>query len=157
MKLGMNCNAKGAAILVAALSCSIANPAAHAASSTRSINVKMRVGAVCNLNVVNMDFGTVTQVTGTETASSYVTVICSQRSTIFLSFTPTFSVAGTTRNSTLVRAAGGTVNFSMALQGYTGTLNPGVTGFTYINGQLAATPGAAAGSYQSTETLWVNY
>ena len=157
MKLGLNRNANRAAILVAALLCQFASPQLQAASKTNSMNVKMQVGAVCNLNVVNMDFGTVTQVTGTETASSAVTVICSKRSTVFLSFTPTFSVAGTSRNSTLVSAAGGTVNFSMALQGYTGTLPAGVTGVTNIIGQLVATPGAAAGAYQSTETLWVNY
>ena len=153
MKLGANCNAKRAAILVAALSCLFACTELHAANKSTSMNVKLTVAYGCALNVTNMDFGTVPTVTGTETATSNVTVNCSPGTLFLLSFQPTFSFANISRNSTLTSIAGGTVNFSMALQGFFGFTSTSTT----INGQLAATPGAAPGVYQSTETLYVIY
>ena len=157
MSSGVYSIIKKAIFLPAVLSCLIANPVAHAASVNKSMNVKLTVASVCNVNVVNMDFGTLTKVVGTETASSYVTVVCNQLSTVFLSFLPTFSVANTGRNSTLTSVAGDTINFSMQLRGYFGILNAFQTGFTYIDGKLAATPGVKSGIYQSTETLYVIY
>lgn len=140
-----------------ALTYLLASPVSHAANVKNTMNVKLQVNGACVLTVVNMDFGSLTQVMGTETASSYVTVVCNQLSTIYLSFLPTFSVANTSRNSTLTSGTGNKINFSMALQGYFGVLPAGATGYTYINGKLAATPGASAGIYQSTETLYVIY
>ena len=153
MKLGLHRKGKKAAILVAALSCLITCPDLHAANKSTSMNVKLTVAFGCALNVTDMDFGTVAQVTGTETATSTVTVNCSPGTLFLLSFKPTFSFADINRNSTLTRAGGGTVNFSMALQGFFGFTSTSTT----INGQLAATPGAVAGVYQSTETLYVIY
>ncbi|MEO9168041.1 MAG: spore coat protein U domain-containing protein [Aestuariivirga sp.] len=153
----MNCKAKTAAILVAALLCLIASPAAHAARATNTMNVKLQVINGCALNVANMDFGIITQVTGTETAKSYVTVVCNRFAGVNLSFAPTYSVANTSRNSFLTSPAGGKINFSMVLEGSSGNLFSGQTGYTYIDGQLSATPGAAPGVYQSTETLYVLY
>lgn len=157
MKLGMNCNAKSAAILAVALPCLFMPCAAQAAKSTNTLNVKLQVIKGCAVDVANMDFGIVPQVTGTETASSIVTVTCSRFASFRLSFAPVYSLANTSRNSTLTSPAGGKINFSMTLQSSTGTLFPRQSTSTFINGQLAATPGAAPGVYQSTETLWVNY
>lgn len=157
MKLGMNCKVKTAAILAVTLPCLFVTSAAHAARATSSMNVKMQVINGCALNVANMDFGIITHVTGTETAKSYVTVECNRFAGVNLSFAPTYSAANTSRNSTLTSAAGGKINFSMVLEGSSGNLFSGQTGYTYIDGQLAATPGAAPGVYQSTETLYVLY
>ena len=153
MKLGLNRNANRAAILVAALLCQFASPQLHAASKSNSMNVKLTVAFGCALNVTDMDFGNVAVVTGTETATSTVTVNCSPGTLFLLSFQPAFSFAGLNKNSTLIRAGGGTVNFSMALQGFFGFTSTTTT----INGQLAATPGAVAGVYKSIETLYVIY
>ena len=157
MSSGVHSIIKRAIFLPAVLSCVITNPVVHAASFTKTMNVKLSVASVCALNVANMDFGTLTKVVGTETASSYVSVVCNQLSTVYLSFLPTFSVANTGRTSSLTSVAGDTINFSMQLRGYFGTLGAFQTGFTYIDGKLAATPGVKAGTYQSTETLYVIY
>jgi spore coat protein U-like protein len=157
MKLGMNCNAKRAAIMVAALLCLFMSGTAQAAKSTNTLNVKLQVIRGCALSIANMDFGTIAQVTGTETASSKVIVTCSRFASFQLSFAPVYSLANTSRNSTLVSPAGGKINFSMTLQSSTGTLFPRQSTSTNINGKLAATPGAASGNYQSTETLYVLY
>ena len=146
-----------AVFLMTALSCSVLTAPTFAASASKSINIKLQVVAGCSISVVDMNFGVITQVTGTETASSYVAVICNPGATVLLSFQPTFSVANTTRNSTLTSVAGGKINFSMALRGYFGILGTGQTAYTYIDGKLVATPGAASGIYQSTETLYVIY
>ena len=157
MSSGVYSIIKKAIFLPAVLLCVIANPVAHAASVNKSMNVKLTVASACALNVVNMDFGTLTKVVGTETASSYVTVVCNQLSTVFLSFLPTFSVANTSRNSTQTSVAGDTINFSMQLRGYFGTLGAFQTSLTYTDGKRAATPGVKSGIYQSTETLYVIY
>ena len=157
MSSGVYSIIKKAIFLPAVLLCVIANPVAHAASVNKSMNVKLTVASACALNVVNMDFGTLTKVVGTETASSYVTLVCNQLSTIFLSFLPTFSVANTGRNSTLTSVAGDTINFLMQLRGYFGTLGAFQTSLTYTDGKRAATPGVKSGIYQSTETLYVIY
>lgn len=156
MRPGIYNIAKKAVILVAVLPCLFDGPNAFAAKATNTMNIKAQVNGACVLSVADMNFGTVTQVTGTETASSYVTVVCSRGATVDLTFVSN-ALGNTTRNSTLVSPAGGTINFSMALQGSHGTLFAGQTGFTFINGKLFATPGAAAGVYSSVETLYVIY
>ena len=153
MKPGLKQVVRIAAVSVAAFSRLFVCPNLWASSVNTSFPVSVTVNSTCALNVANMNFGTVAQVTGTEKATSAVTVNCSPGTLFLLSFKPTFSFADINRNSTLTRAGGGTINFSMALQGFFGFTSTSTT----INGQLAATPGAANGFYQSLETLYINY
>ena len=157
MKPGLKQVVRIAAVSVAAFSRLFVCPNLWASSVNTSFPVSVTVNSKCALNVANMNFGTLATVKGTETASSYVSVVCTKGSTIFLSFTPVYSATNTTRNSTMTSAAGGKINFKMTLQGSFGILNGGQTGYTYIDGQLAATPGAVTGFYQSLETLYINY
>ena len=141
------------AVLATVLCCALGNISAHAANSTKSINVKLNVVSGCALNVTDMDFGSVTQVLGTETATSTVTVNCSPGVPFRLSFLPVFSRANTKKNSVLTDATGDHINFSMALKAWRGRTSR----VTQINGKLMATPNAAEGIYKSVETLYVIY
>lgn len=140
-------------VTASALSCLFAGGSAQAASKANTLNVKLTVAPTCALAVTDMNFGIVTQVLGTEKATSTVTVNCSTGTFLQLSFQPTFSVANTSKNSTLTSGTGAKINYTMALQGYWGYTG----GWTTINGQLAATPSVTAGIYKSVETLYVLY
>lgn len=98
-----------------------------------------------------MDFGNITAVSGTETATSNVTVNCTPGALYLLSFSP--SSWTTTRSSSMSNLSSAKINFNMALGGTWGT----GSGTKVINGQLAATPGAPTGAYKSVETLYVIY
>jgi spore coat protein U-like protein len=141
-----------AAATAVVLPCLFAGGQADAATFSKTMNVTITVTPACALSVTDMNFGILTQVVGTEKATSTVTVNCTQGTFLQLSFLPTFAVANTSRNSAMTNGVGSKVNFSMALQGWWGYTG----GWTTINGQLSATPGAV-GLYKSVETLYVIY
>ena len=156
MKLGMNCNAKGAAILVAALSCLFSNSAAHATSKTNNMKVSVKVVSGCAVSVSNMSFGTVTTVTN-QTATSNVIVTCNKGTFIQLSFTTTPAVGQPTLTAKMTNLAGNKIGYTVKLAGWQGTIGNTTYGYTTMNGQIAATPGAPQGYYQDTEALYVIY
>jgi spore coat protein U-like protein len=124
---------------------------AYAAAQSKTLNISVTINYGCNLAVSDMDFGTINTVTGSETATSTVTVNCTPGALYLLSFSP--SSWTTTRASAMSNPSSAKINFNMALSGIWGI----GSGTTTINGQLAATPGAATGAYKSVETLYVIY
>jgi len=136
--------------------------AASAASTTGPLKASVIIGAgSCSITVTNMDFGTLTTVVGTETATANVAVRCPVGVRLMVAFLPIaynpVSNAASSRNSTLVDPFGNKINFSMALAGWYGTGLGNTPLTTVITGKLAATPFPKPGIYQSTETLYVNY
>jgi hypothetical protein len=156
MKLGMNCNVKRVAILVAALSCFFSNSAAQAASQTNNMTVSLKVVAGCGISVSNMSFGTVNSVTN-QTATSNVIVTCNAGTFVQLSFTSTPSVGQPTLTANMTNLAGNKIGYTVKLAGWQGTIGGATYGTTTMNGQVASTPGAPAGYYQDTEALYVIY
>ncbi len=124
---------------------------ACAAAQNKTLNISVTINYGCNLAVSDMDFGTISAVTGSETATSTVTVNCTPGALYLLSFSPSSWI--TTRASAMSNPSNAKINFNMALNGVWGI----GSGTTTINGQLAATPGAQTGAYKSVETLYVIY
>lgn len=124
---------------------------ASAAAQKQTLNIAVTINYGCSLSVSDMDFGTITSVTGSETATSNVTVNCTPGALYLLSFSP--STWTTTRASAMSNPSSAKINFNMALSSIWGI----GSGTSQINGQLAATPGAPTGVYKSVETLYVIY
>lgn len=124
---------------------------ACATAQKQTLNIAVTINYGCSLAVSDMDFGTITAVTGSETATSNVTVNCTPGAFYLLSFSP--SSWTTTRSSAMSNPSSAKINFKMSLSGIWGI----GSGTTAINGQLAATPGAPTGAYKSVETLYVIY
>lgn len=124
---------------------------ARAAAQSKTLKISVTINYGCNLAVSDMDFGTITAVTGSETATSTVTVNCTPGALYLLSFSP--SSWTTTRASMMSNPSSAKINFNMALNGIWGI----GSGTATINGQLAATPSAQTGAYKSVETLYVIY
>ena len=124
---------------------------AYAAAQKQTLNIAVTINYGCSLAVSDMDFGTISAVTGSETATSTVTVNCTPGALYLLSFSP--SSWTTTRTSAMSNPSSAKINFNMALSSIWGI----GSGTSSINGQLAATPGAQTGAYKSVETLYVIY
>lgn len=124
---------------------------ACAAAQKQSLNIAVTINYGCSISVSDMNFGTITSVTGSETASSNVAVNCTPGALYLLSFAP--SSWTTTRASAMSNPSSAKINFTMALSSIWGI----GSGASSINGQLAATPGAPTGAYKSVETLYVIY
>jgi hypothetical protein len=124
-------------------------------TATTALNLKTSVNIVtptsCAITASDMNFGTMSQVLGTETATSTVDVHCPTGTFFILSFSTT--ALATTKNSTLVNAANNKINFSMALASFFGF----TAGTTTITGTLANTPNVPQGIYKSVETINVIY
>jgi spore coat protein U-like protein len=133
-----------------------------AAQANDGFQVKVVVNANCIVVANDVDFGTVTQVAGTETASGTVSVRCSKNTPFTLSLSPTAAVTSAT--GTLAGAIAGntdTVAYSVTLSGSSGTGAgmgvPQALAFT-INGALTtATPTLTPDTYTAARTLYVNY
>jgi hypothetical protein len=156
MKLGMNCNAKGTAILVGALSCLLSNSEAQAANKSSTMNVSLKVVTGCGISVSNMSFGTVNTVTN-QTATSNVIVTCNRGTFIQLSFTAAPSAGQPTLTAKMTNLAGNKIGYTVTLAGWQGTIGNTTYGYTTMTGQVAPTPGAPNGYYQDTEALYVIY
>ena len=134
----------------------LAGPA-NAASvvGTFKASVVITPVSACVISVTNMDFGTLTAVTGTETATSNVQVRCPQG--VFLTASFLSTGLATTRNSAMTGPGGAKINFTMSLAGWFGFGLGNTPLTTVITGKLAATPTPANGTYTSVETLYVIY
>lgn len=124
---------------------------AYSAAQKQSLNIAVTINYGCSISVSDMDFGTINTVTGSETATSNVTVSCTPGALYLLSFAP--GSWTTMRSSAMSNPSSAKINFNMALTGIWGI----GSGTSSINGQLAATPGAPTGAYKSVETLYVIY
>jgi spore coat protein U-like protein len=152
MRVLTSLSPKSLGVTLIALSASLwSAEAACAAAQKQTLNIAVTINYGCSLAVSDMDFGTITTVTGSETATSNVTVNCTPGALYLLSFSP--SSWTTTRSSAMSNPSSAKINFNMALSGIWGV----GSGTTAINGQLAATPGAQTGAYKSVETLYVIY
>ena len=140
--------------IAAVLAAALLEGHAEAASVAGSLNLSVKILPGCTISVTNMDFGTRATLLGTETASATVTVVCSASTLVYLSFTPSFSVAGTTKSSALTNPAGDKINFTMTQSGYVGF---GSNLIGTLTGKLAATPNPPPGIYKSVETIYINY
>ncbi|MDE2384027.1 MAG: spore coat protein U domain-containing protein [Alphaproteobacteria bacterium] len=126
-------------------------PAAEAAAFKQNLNISITVNYGCSLQVSDMNFGTLSSVTGAETATSTVTVNCTPGALFLLSFAP--ATWTTTRASAMSNPGNAKINFNMSLAAAWGIGG----GTTTINGQLVATPNPQTGVYKSVETLYVIY
>lgn len=132
---------------------------AHAASSTGSFRVRLIARAKCTVSVTAMNFGTITRVTGSETATSTATVSCNRNTFYALSLglpavrtiaNAIGSAALTLRNGTNTIAA--TLTVRNARQQATGGND-----ITQIGGRLTAQAAPAPGVYQATQAFYVIY
>jgi spore coat protein U-like protein len=148
-------------IAAAAVAASVI-PAAQAAQVSDAFDVKIKVNAVCFVTAGDVDFGTVTEVVGTETASGAVSVRCSKNTPFSISFAA--ASAATTASGDMAGVTAGntdTVPYSLTLSGTSGTGAglgvPNAQSFT-INGSLtAAVPALTPDDYAHARTLYVNY
>jgi spore coat protein U-like protein len=136
---------------------------AQAASAVQAVKAQVIVAPVsaCVISVTNMDFGTLSTVLGTETATANVAVRCPVGVRLMVAFLPIaynpLGNAASSRNSTLTDPLGNKINFGMSLAGWYGIGLGNTPLTTVITGKLLATPNPTPGVYKSTETLYVNY
>ena len=136
--------------------CGLTAEASAASSTAGTLKASVIIGTgACTITVTNMDFGTLTAVTGTETATSNVQVRCPQG--VFLTASFLSTGLATTRNSAMTGPGGAKINFTMSLAGWFGFGLGNTPLTTVITGKLAATPTPANGTYSSVETLYVIY
>ena len=152
--MGGKKSCRGMALAAVAAAAFMLADEAFAVSTTTPLSLSVKIAPGCTISVTDMNFGTRTTVVGTETATSNVTVVCSGATLVYLSFTPVFSVAGTTKSSALTNPAGDKINFTMTQSGYVGF---GSNLIGTLTGKLAATPNPPPGIYKSVETIYINY
>lgn len=134
----------------------LAQPA-FAASNSNNLNVKLAVNAACVITATDINFGTLSTVTGAETATSFVKVVCPPNTQVSVDFAPVFSVANTSKADVMKDPAGDTIGFNMALAGYYGNMGNFSYLWTNINAQLIARPYPPAGVYNAVEAIYVIY
>jgi spore coat protein U-like protein len=132
-----------------------------AAQKSDPFQVKLNVNSICRVAAPDMNFGTVAQVTGTETASTQISVWCNNGVLFLVSFSSTALVSAV--NSTLIgQTAGNTVTipFQINKTGFFG-IGTGHAPANAINfpvtGTLTATPGAVPDTYTRQLTAYVIY
>ncbi len=148
-------------IAVAAVAASSVT-SAFAAQVSDGFDVKIKVNAVCFVTAGDVNFGTVTEVLGTETATGAVSVRCSKSTPFTLSFAA--ASASTTASGNMAGVTAGntdTVPYALTLSGSSGTGAglgvPQAVAFT-INGSItAAVPALNPDDYLAARTLYVNY
>ncbi len=123
---------------------------ATAATSTFSFTTQINVTANCSVNVTSMNFGNITAVTGTETASSVATVKCNLGIPYSVSFRP---AAVLTAGTGTLTGPGGNISFFVSLATSAGT----GSGTHTLNGKLTASPITTQGLYQNNFLIYVNY
>ena len=146
------------ALVVAAASLAMMAQNSFAASANTSFNVKVQIAASCTVSATAMDFGTISTVVGTETATSTVNVTCNKGTAYGLSFTNVATIAAATTTAAINLNNGAnvipaTVKVTSGGAGIgTGLALPGL-----LTGTLTATPNPATGTYSNTQTLYVIY
>jgi spore coat protein U-like protein len=139
-----------------------AAPSAFAAQVSDAFDVKIKVNAVCLVVANDVNFGTVTEVLGTETATGTVAVRCSKSTPFTLSFAA--ASAATTASGNMAGVTAGntdTVPYALTMSGSSGTgaglAAASAQNFT-INGSItAAVPALKPDDYLAARTLYVNY
>ena len=137
----------GLALLVAM---TISQQFASAATTTFNFTTKVNVTANCAVNVTSMNFGNITAVTGTETASSVATVKCSLGIPYSVSFR---AAAVLTAGTGTLAGPGGNITVFVSLATSSGT----GSGAHTLNGKLTASPITTQGLYQNNFLIYVNY
>lgn len=124
---------------------------AQAAQLSATYETRITIETSCSVSASTLDFGTVGIITGTQTASSTVNVICSSGTPFALSFNPSgiaTSFAGQMANGA------NTINYNAMLLGP----NAGVGSATRtILGSLPLQPQPLSGSYVDNRTIYLNY
>lgn len=128
----------------------LASHAALAATQTLTLTTSINVVQTCAINASAMNFGNVTKVLGTETATSTVAVTCSAGTPYSVSFR-----AGSVLTSGFGNLAGpgGNVQVFVSLATTAGT----GTGSHVMNGKLTASAITTQGLYQNNFLIYVNY
>ena len=127
--------------------------AGHVAlAATQSVNLTTRVTVVqsCAINASQMNFGNMSTIVGTETATSNVKVTCSAGTPYSVSYRP--NLVMTTGIATLV-GPGTNILAQVTLATSAGT----GTGTHIMNGVLQVKPYPTPGLYQNTFLIYVNY
>ncbi|MDE2445084.1 MAG: spore coat protein U domain-containing protein [Alphaproteobacteria bacterium] len=126
---------------------------ATAATRSRTFNTRVRIVKSCRISATPVNFGNLSTVLGTETATSTVSVICNVGTTYRLSFT---AAAGTlTKTSNLVNGAN-TIRANFSLGTAAAAAGTG-SGTKSIMVGLAAKPFPVPGLYQVTQTVYIVY
>jgi spore coat protein U-like protein len=123
---------------------------AHAAQTSAGVNFHINIQTSCSVTAENIDFGNVGLITGGETASAAVRVVCSLGTPYQISFGAISSV--TAFNGQMTNSSNH-VNYSASLSAAGGT-GPGVHTITAI---LAAQPTPPDGLYTDSRTVYLNY
>jgi len=122
-----------------------------AASKSGAMAAQVNILKACRITATAMDFGTLTKVTGTETATSTVTVTCSAGTTYLVSFRATGP-----RPNVTVRLNGPAAQFirtGLTLATTAGTSS----GSHVISGLLVAQAVPTPGTYVRVQTVFVIY
>jgi spore coat protein U-like protein len=134
---------------------------AEAGQTTDTFKVGIKISTICRIVAADLDFGTTTAVTGTESVTSNISVWCNSGVPYSLSFNPTGRVANF--NGTLVGQTPGnpgTIPFRVRRTGSSGTGRghraANVRNFP-MTATLTATPNLWVDTYKRTVTIYLNY
>jgi spore coat protein U-like protein len=123
---------------------------AGAAQTSANTQFRINIQTSCSVTAENVDFGNVGLITGGETASASVRVICSLGTPYQISFSSTSSV---TAFNGQMSNSGNTVSYSASLSGAGGT-GPGVHTITATLPSQSTPP---TGLYIDSRTVYLNY
>lgn len=127
--------------------------AASAATKSGTFNVRVKIVKSCSVAATAVNFGNLSTVLGTETATSTVSVVCNVGTPYKLSFTAV--AGGLTKTTNLVNGAN-TIPANFKLGTAAAAAGTG-SGTKTITISLTAKPFPVTGLYQATQTVNVVY
>lgn len=140
-------------ITVAALALLSTATSSIAATSSGTFNVQVTIVKACSVAATAVNFGNLSTVLGTETATSTVSVVCNVGTPYDLSFTAV--AGGLTKTTNLVNGVNTIpANFSLGTAAAAAGTGSGTKTITV---GLTATPFPVTGLYQVTQTVNVVY
>ena len=126
---------------------------ANAGQVSDSFETRITVQAACTVAAGDIDFGSVGVISGTETASSTLSVTCTNTTPYTLSFN---SASAVTSYSGAMIFGSEDVAYNAALSG-TGASGNGAAQTYTINASLPAQSTPSPATYSDTQTVYVNY
>jgi spore coat protein U-like protein len=143
---------------LAAVFLAAATPVA-AGQKTDTLRIGIKISTTCRIAAPDLDFGTATQVLGTEVATGNVSVWCNLGVPFSLSFTPTGRVPNL--NSTLIGETPGNpgaIPFQLRRTGSAGIgLGQSLPLLFPMRATLTATPDLWVDTYKRTVTIYLTY
>jgi spore coat protein U-like protein len=128
--------------------------AALAATSSGTFNVQVTIVKACAVSATAVNFGSLSTILGTETATSTVSVVCNAGTPYSLSFVSGSASLSTTGN--LVNGAS-TIPVAYSFANAGAAAGTGTATNTMDVKLPTATAYPAVGVYQQTQTVYVNY